>query len=851
MEDNSKNAKLSYEPKLQFGIHPDHQEAMSKMALFLLLLAAIQLLAWLLPTWPEFKGIPNYLPLHVLLETGSIILSMMVFAVGWNSRSKNLSGNVVLLACVYFSVGVLDFLHTISYVGMPDFISPNDAQKHLNYWLASRLFASLVLLIVAIRPWKPLKKPSTQFLILGILIVITWLINWIVVYHQSVLPDTFIVGKGLTPFKKNFEYAIIAINVITAIILWRKMRSPQTFKVSLLFAAVCTLGMSEFFFTLYTTMTGSYNVLGHIYKFIADLFIYRAIVVEVIEEPYAQLKEAQEKLSLTLKASNTGLWSWNLTTNELYLSPEWKAQLGFLPDELPNQFSTWESLLHPDDRDSTIQFVQNFLATPMNLYENEFRLRHKDGTYHWILARGEKQLDASGHLTHLAGSHVDISDRKLSEEKIERLAFYDQLTLLPNRRLLIDRIQQTIASIPRTGKSGALLFIDLDNFKTINDTLGHDMGDLLLQKVAERLSTCVREGDTVSRMGGDEFVVLLENLSEIQVDAAAQAKVIASKILSALNRPYQLVSHSYHNTPSIGITLISTKYSSEECMKQADIAMYQAKNAGRNTLRFFDLDMQASINARAELEAELRSTIENQQFLLYYQVQVDTSRHAVGAEALIRWAHPERGIVTPASFIPHAEEVGLINHIGKWVLDTACAQLKLWETNAMTSSLTLSVNVSAKQFHEAGFVEMVKTMVQRHAIKPSLLKLEPTEGILLENIDVAISIMNELKDIGVHFALDDFGTGYSSLQYLKKLPLNQLKIDQSFVRDLAFDDNDQAIVRTIIAMARSLNLGVVAEGVETEEQLHFLQSNGCTQFQGYLFGKPVPIAEFEKALNPI
>ena len=397
---------------------------------------------------------------------------------------------------------------------------------------------------------------------------------------------------------------------------------------------------------------------------------------------------------------------------------------------------------------------------------------------------------------------------------------------------------------------GALLFLDLDNFKTLNDTLGHDVGDLLLQQVAERLKACVREGDTVARLGGDEFVVLLKNISEQAIEAATRVGVVGNKILTSLNQPYQLETHQYQITSSIGATLLNNHQSSiEELLKQADIAMYQAKTAGRNTLRFFDPQMQDTINIRVALERELRKALEQQQFQLYYQIQVDSSLRPLGAEALIRWLHPERGLVSPFHFIPLAEETGLILTIGQWVLETACAQLKLWQQDTLTRNLTLSVNVSAKQFRQVDFVAQVQAVVQRHAINPMRLKLELTESILLEQIEETIATMNALKEISVRFSLDDFGTGYSSLQYLKRLPLYQLKIDQSFVRDIAVDNSDQAIVRTIIAMAQTLNLNVIAEGVETEEQRQLLLQNGCNTYQGYLFGRPVPIVQFEAVLK--
>ena len=455
-------------------------------------------------------------------------------------------------------------------------------------------------------------------------------------------------------------------------------------------------------------------------------------------------------------------------------------------------------------------------------------------------------MDISYALDHYANEN----ERKQAEDKVQYLAFYDPLTKLPNRLLLLDRLQQAMASIARMGKQGALLFIDLDHFKNINDTMGHQVGDMLLQQAAQRLSSCVREGDTVARLGGDEFVVILKDLSGNPVEAATQTEDIGVKCLTILSQSYQIETRKYQVTSSIGATLFGNRPTSfEELMKQADIAMYQAKKAGRNTVRFFDPKMQATINDRVSLEIELQQALEKQQFQLYYQIQVDSSFIPFGAESLIRWIHPDRGMISPTQFIPLAEETGLILPIGLWVLDEACAQLKLWQQDALTRDLILAVNVSAKQFRQVDFVEKVLGAVQRHGIDPMRLKLELTEGMLLENIEDTIVTMNALNLIGIKFSLDDFGTGYSSLQYLKRLPLDQLKIDQSFVHDLETDSTDRAIVRTIIAIAHSLDINVIAEGVETEEQRQLLLNKGCSHYQGYLFSKPIPIMEFEALLR--
>lgn len=483
-------------------------------------------------------------------------------------------------------------------------------------------------------------------------------------------------------------------------------------------------------------------------------------------------------------------------------------------------------------------------------WEGEVWNRRKNGEVYPEKLSITAVKDDDGVVTNYVAALADITKSKAASEEIKNLAFYDPLTLLPNRRLFIDRLNQALTASARSGQQGALLFIDLDHFKTLNDTLGHDMGDLLLQQVASRLTACVREGDTVARLGGDEFVILLENLSEQDIDAAAQTEFIGDKVLATLNQTYQLNTYEYNSTPSIGATLFNSHLTSMEILlKQADIAMYEAKESGRNALRFFDPKMQEVVNKRADLERELRKAIELQQFQLYYQIQVSDDGSFVGAEALIRWIHPIRGMISPLDFIPLAEETGLILPIGQWVIETACAQILRWQQDTTTNQLRLSVNVSAKQFRHENFVAQVKAAVSRYDINPELLKLELTESILLDNIDNTIDKMNELTAIGIHFSLDDFGTGYSSLQYLKKLPLVQLKIDQSFVRDIATDDSDKAIVRTIIAMAHSLDINVIAEGVETEEQRQYLKDNGCMHYQGYLFGKPMPIEALDALIK--
>ncbi len=455
-------------------------------------------------------------------------------------------------------------------------------------------------------------------------------------------------------------------------------------------------------------------------------------------------------------------------------------------------------------------------------------------------------FDDDGQITHYVHSLTDITQRKATEEEINKLAFYDPLTGLPNRRLLIDRLRQAMALSSRNGQMGALLFMDLDNFKTLNDTLGHDMGDLLLQQVAKRLGECVREGDTVSRLGGDEFVVMLEELGENQEAGIALAESIGEKVLASFFLPFRLSGLDYQITPSIGATHFrGHQDSTDELLKQADLAMYQAKAAGRNTLRMFDPTMQSVVTARVALEGDIRQGIAKGELLLYYQPQIARDGRTLGAEVLLRWPHPVRGMVPPNHFIPLSEETGQILSLGNWVLETACHQLTAWASREEMADLTLAVNVSARQFRQQDFVPYVLDLLSYTGANPRRLKLERTESMLVHDVEETIAKMSALRKHGISFSLDDFGTGYSSLSYLKRLPLDQLKIDQSFVRDLMSNPNDAAIANTVIALGHSLGLAVIAEGVETEAQRHFLAAQGCDAYQGYLLGRPMPLADFE------
>jgi diguanylate cyclase (GGDEF)-like protein/PAS domain S-box-containing protein len=570
------------------------------------------------------------------------------------------------------------------------------------------------------------------------------------------------------------------------------------------------------------------------------------LIPTAVDVSHRKQVEADLRIAATAFASRAGILVTDIDRKIVRANQAFLDAMGYTQDEIvgkdPRIFKSGKH---------TAEFYAEMWRSinTTGSWEGEIWDRRKDDRliYRWLNITAITNEDDT--VTHYVSTQTDITARKLAEEAVEHLAFYDPLTELPNRRLLSDRLQQAQASFVRTGNKGAILFIDLDNFKALNDTQGHDVGDLLLVQVAKRLKACVREGDTVARLGGDEYVVVLEDLSEDPVEAATQAKAVGKKILLALNKPYQLVGYEYRNTPSIGITLLSDQHQSiDEMLKQADIAMYQAKKSGRNTLQFFDPRMQEAINSRVSIEKELLAAVEQGEFELHYQAQVDEYGKILGAEALIRWNHPTRGIVSPDKFIPLAEETGLILPIGSWVIEAACAQLKSWQKHEIARDLVLAVNVSAKQLQHEDFVLQVRSIAEKYLITPSLLKLELTESMLVENVEGTIAKVEELRGLGIRFSLDDFGTGYSSLQYLKKIPLDQLKIDRSFVRGLESDRHDRYIVRTVIAIAQSLELSVIAEGVETEGQLQLLKEKGCKLYQGYLFGRPLPIELFERSL---
>jgi diguanylate cyclase (GGDEF)-like protein/PAS domain S-box-containing protein len=559
------------------------------------------------------------------------------------------------------------------------------------------------------------------------------------------------------------------------------------------------------------------------------------------------IEERLRHLSLTVEQSPASIVMTSLDATIEYVNNAFVAISGYSREEAIGQNSRiLQSGRTPPE---TYQSLWETL-TQGRTWVGELYNKHRNGTEYIELATISPLRNEDGTIVKYVAVKEDITARKAAEADALHLAFFDQLTNLPNRRLLLDRLEKAILVSARNHRPGALIYIDLDNFKSLNDTLGHDIGDQLLRLVGIRLVSCVRASDTVARFGGDEFVVMIEDLEETLDASIAQAAVVGNKILQSMNEAFQLDDHTHNNSASIGIAMFTgQETSSAELLKQADIAMYSAKESGRNAVRFFDTRMQERVVAQAAIESDLRQALVSNRFQLYYQPKMDSDGHIAGAEALLRLNHPLNGIIAPDSFVPIAEKSGLILQIGDWVLNDACAQLARWSTDSKLNQMTLAVNVSARQFSEPSFVQSVLGALERSRANPKRLILELTESMLVGSYEPIVNKMAALRAHGIRFALDDFGTGYSSLAYLNRLSLDQLKIDMSFVNGVPHDPNACAIVRTIIALGKALNLRVIAEGVETRAQLDFLTDAGCNLYQGYFFGRPLSLGAFNALVN--
>lgn len=820
--------------------------------------AFVVIALWLGMTAPPFIQLTrldtSMLTVHLLMELFAIIIASLIVVVSWHTFDAREARSVNVLIFGFMVVAVCDTVHALTYEGMPSFLAPSSTVRAIFFWLMGRTFEVFTLALVAAQ-WTP--PFSRRFWFLAGLVVSGFLI-WFGSFALDAFPVTFIKGKGVTAFKADFEYGLCVLNLLVASLFYMRAQKSGLARDYLLALSSFVMGAGEIMFTAYVAPSDFQNIYGHSFKLVAYALLYWATFVTSVRTPFEDVRTSESRLRSSEERIRS--LSNNLPSSVVYqILQEKDGALRFLhiseaaekiygvksEDILQDPNRLYE-LFDPDDRE-VLTTAKIASAENMTCIDVQLRLRPVGGGMRWIHINSAPRRMADGRLI-WDGVHTDVTERKLAEEEIARLGFYDSLTGLPNRRLLMDRLVQTLNASSRSTRCGALLFLDLDNFKDFNDTLGHDKGDELLKQVAGRLKENVRGLDTVSRFGGDEFVVMLVDLSENINDAATEAKTVAEKFLNDLRVPFSLGGQQRFITLSIGISMFGDKPTSiDELMKSADLAMYRAKAAGRNSLQFFDPEMQITASDRAALETDLRRAIEDKQFNLYYQPLIEANE-IVGAEALVRWLHPEKGMIPPLKFIDIAEKTGMIVPLGKWVMETACEQLNLWAQDPVTERLTISVNVSAREFRQPEFSAQALEILERTGVDPHKLKIELTESVLVDDVESIITKMMVLQVRGVKFSLDDFGTGYSSLTYLKRLPLSVLKIDQSFVRDILIDPDDAAIACTVIALGQALRLAIVAEGVETESQMSFLVEHGCTAFQGYLFCRPLPIREFEDYL---
>lgn len=572
---------------------------------------------------------------------------------------------------------------------------------------------------------------------------------------------------------------------------------------------------------------------------------------EALKEKYSALlkseialKDSEERYRLALEGTSDGIWVHDTTKEENFVFNRTKEILGYEEDEMPNTLESWQSIIHPEDIVETMEIRSKYLSRMIPSYEHEYRLRAKTGEYRWIASRGKAVWDEHGNPVRMIGSHKDITNQKLAEEKIYRLAYYDSLTDLPNRVVFDESLSTVLEEAKAKREMTALLYLDLDNFKMVNDTLGHIFGDLLLKNVGELLKRCLDERGIVARVGGDEFCILLSS-----INSKEEVIPVVEKVLAAFQNPWILDDREFYITTSIGIAAYPLDGEDRHTLlRNADTAMYGAKDYGKNNYRFYTVDMNKKIVEKLEMSNSLRRALERKELLLYYQPQVDLEKgKIVGVEALVRWNHPIWGMVSPVKFIPIAEETGMIMAIGEWVLREACSQSKKWR-EAGYPSIGFGVNLSAQQFQQQDLVEMIHSIILENELEPQHLELEITESLAMKDLEHTVDILKRLRSLGIKIALDDFGTGYSSLNYLKQLPIDTLKIDKSFVNDITMGSNEEAIAKSLITLAHSMSLIVTAEGIETKDQYMFLQEQCCDKAQGYLFSKPLPPDALERLL---
>jgi diguanylate cyclase (GGDEF)-like protein len=800
----------------------------------------------------------HFLVLHTTLETASIIVSMLGWGIAWDAYTRERPGNIVVLGVVLFGAALLDFGHTLSYGGMPEFVTPGSTQKSIGFWLPARLLVAVGLLAIALQRWQPLRSPLARHGLLAAVLVYVVAVYWLLLLCPDLVPAFFVPGQGLTPLKIRFEYLLVAIYSVAAVLLAARFLHPARRAASHpgdidLFAAAAIAALSELFFASYTRPTDLVNATGHVYKIVSYYFIYRAVFLNCVRQPFDALHQALEKEKTRAAEQHAFVRTLDLL-EEAVIELDPRARIAsansgwwLLIGTTPRKDVSLMEHLNEEDRSA---FELHFISL-MTGKKDEFRGRYRFQTparvEQWLECRFVVERDEDGEISGARGVLRDITKSYLQERHITYMALHDALTGLPNRVLLEDRITQAIQQAVRTGNHVAVCFIDLDHFKNVNDAYGHKAGDALLLTLAQLLKGCLREGDTLARWGGDEFVVLLPDLQS--ADAVRQ---VAQKMVDAMRQTVMLEGLSITATFSMGIAVYPDDDSEgdiDSLLAQADRAMFYAKSQGRNNFQLF-ADMSSKGLGKKELyiQTRLAQAIRERRIMVWFQPLVaaqtlpDGQLRLAGVEALARWHDPDLGWISPGSFIPMAENLGLIGELGLLVRRQAFEQFRAWRRTH--PGLTLSINISKRQLFATDFMSNLLADVEEYGIDPHSLVLEITESVALMDVEFAEERLRRLASAGFTLAIDDFGTGYASLSQLHELPIGELKIDISFVRRVHSDEGLR-MTQGIVSMAQALRLRTVAEGVEEEATARVLREMGVDVLQGFHFGRPCPASELD------
>jgi diguanylate cyclase (GGDEF)-like protein/PAS domain S-box-containing protein len=816
------------------------------------LLSALFVYVWLAPFTHPFEPLSDYLPIHTAVETLCVVFAILIFAVGWRAYVPSRSMNVVVIACAFLAVALLDLGHFMSYSGMPDFITPGTPSKSITFWLSARFIAAIALLASIVIGWKPVSSALGCYLLATFCIGYTAIAYWLILFHPAWLPETFITGTGLTPFKIIAEYVVVLIHITSAVLLFLFMgnRVSDSEYARNLFIAVTIMALSELCFTLYASVSDIFNLLGHLYKTLAYYFLYKAIYAISIKAPFVALQNSQNLVSMekefaqiTLNSIGDAIITTDFDGSITLMNPIAEALTGWTQQEaagmpldevliIVNQVTR-----KPLSRLACSAIRDN--CTIIDDINNHSLLISRDDKEYSIEYSASPMRNSAGYTLGCVLVFHNITEKYQLMEQISWQAGHDTLTHLPNRTLLSDRIGQAIAHAQRQEHLLLVCFMDLDGFKAVNDLHGHDLGDKLLIEVARRLLNVVRSDDTVSRLGGDEFVLLLSEIRTMD-----EVDILLSRILDEMACPYLIGQQTLKISASIGATIFPFDSSdTDTLLRHADQAMYQAKQSGRNRFHLFDASMDLQAHAHHLQLIRLQQALAQNELLLFYQPKVNLkSNRIIGMEALLRWQHPEKGLLGPRDFLHLAEDSNLIVDIGNWVLDEALRQISAW--HAAGHDWIVSVNIAARQLQSHEFFTNIQAVLARHPGAPAhRLELEILESTALEDLEHVRSIILSCQGLGISISLDDFGSGYSSLAYLRLLPVNTLKIDQSFVRDMLDDEEDCALVDGILQLARVFKREVIAEGMETAAHGALLLKLGCNMAQGNGIARPMPAEE--------